>query len=63
MGPKYDVSCELDLPDGAMAIPENITEMVVVIDQTTGVQRLVVASACSLMLGAAVLLSSLFAST
>lgn len=48
-GPKYDVSCELEIPEGAMAIPDDLPEMFVVIDQTTSAQRVGVA-ACGTIL-------------
>ena len=45
---------ELDIPEGSMHIPEEATETVVVLDQTTSVERVAVAAAY----GAALLAAS-----
>lgn len=52
-GPRYDVSCELEIPEGAMSIPEELPEMVVVIDQTTQAQRYGVAALGSVLVAVA----------
>ncbi|GIL41928.1 hypothetical protein Vafri_12, partial [Volvox africanus] len=46
-GPRYQVTREVELPDGSMWIPDpdSVTEMTVVLDQTTSIQRTVTTSA------------------
>uniref|UniRef100_A0A7S3VU54 Peptidase S54 rhomboid domain-containing protein n=1 Tax=Dunaliella tertiolecta TaxID=3047 RepID=A0A7S3VU54_DUNTE len=54
MCPRYYVQQEAQIPDGAMFIPENIREMAMLLDRTTGLQRGVVAVSSSVvLLGAA----------
>ncbi|GLI66330.1 hypothetical protein VaNZ11_010109, partial [Volvox africanus] len=46
-GPRYQVTREVELPDGSMWIPDpdSVTEMTVVLDQTTSIQRTLTTSA------------------
>lgn len=46
MAPRLDVVVEMDLAEGSMSIPDDVPEMVLVIDQTTSLQRIAVAVAC-----------------
>lgn len=45
MGPTYQVSREPDIPIGSMIIPQDVREVIVVIDTRSNVQRVVVAIA------------------
>lgn len=49
MGPRFEVSHEPDIPEGAMYIPDDAEESRVVIDQNTGLQR---AAAVAMLAGA-----------
>jgi len=57
MSPNFYVQHEVQIPDGAMFIPENAREMAMLLDKTTAGQRGAVVAGCSLaLLGLAQLL-------
>ena len=39
LGPKYYLQREVDIPEGAMYVPENAKEMVFVMDKTQSLER------------------------
>jgi rhomboid protease GluP len=53
MGPRFMVSREVDIPEGAMFVPEDAKEVAVVIDQSSGLGRLAVGLSFAASLGVA----------
>lgn len=56
MGPKFEATSELVIPDGSMTVPDNAKEMMVVVDQTTAGKRTSTAAGFVAALGLATLL-------